>query len=135
MDMNGPEQFIYFLLLLTFLCGWAANNNVSIRDVYIDVGCRLVKTWQRYVLGHPNLPSSFGLIRIMVNWMHGSSHDIGCQLENNARYQDGAGWKVGESSEQLWSLLKVRGIGRMSSWGVSSLARSYCSVMQGSRML
>jgi hypothetical protein len=105
MDMHGPEQFIYFLILLAYLCRWAATHNVSIRDVYIDVGCRLVKTWQRYVAGQPDLAAA-GL-RIMVNWMHGSSHDIGCQLQNCGRFQEGAGRKVGENSEQLWSMLKV----------------------------
>lgn len=78
-----------------------------LRDVYIDFACRLSKTWQRFVSGYPELHDACPDLRIMVNWMHGSSHDLLCQLQNNGRFQEGAGRKVGENSEQLWSLTKV----------------------------
>ena len=43
----------------------------------------------------------------MVNWLHASSHELRCQLSNNARFKDGTAWAVGEQSEQLWSLTRV----------------------------
>ena len=47
-------------------------------------------------------------LRIMVNWMHGAAHELGCELENSARFKEGAARRVGENVEQVWSLLKVR---------------------------
>lgn len=46
-------------------------------------------------------------LEVMVNWMHGASHDLLCQLENCGRFKKGSAWSVGEQIEQLWSLLKV----------------------------
>jgi hypothetical protein len=46
-------------------------------------------------------------LRIMVNWMHGSAHELSCELQNSARYKEGAARRVGENVEQLWALLKV----------------------------
>lgn len=58
------------------------------------------------VLGE-ELPSTAHSIKLMVNWMHGASHDMACQLRNNGRFQAGAAWVVGEQIEQLWSMLRV----------------------------
>jgi hypothetical protein len=43
--------------------------------------------------------------------MHGSSHDLSCQIQNNGRYTIEAGHKHGEGCEQLWSMVKVKGEG------------------------
>ena len=59
------------------------------------------------VLGE-DLPISAHDIKIMVNWMHGASHDMSCQLRNNGRFQEGARSVVGEQAEQLWSMIRVR---------------------------
>lgn len=54
-------------------------------------------------------PQGASRIRLMVNWLHASSHDLRCQLSNNARFKEGTAWVVGEQSEQLWSLTRVSG--------------------------
>eukprot|EP00983_Pelagomonas_calceolata_P120249 1160687-Pelagomonas_calceolata.AAC.2 len=53
-----------------------------------------------------DVPNSAKDVRIMVNWLHASSHDLSCQILNSGRFMDGTGWVVGEQIEQLWSLLK-----------------------------
>ena len=40
-------------------------------------------------------------ITFMVNWMHGASHNIKCQLNNLGRYIDGAGHRDGENVEEF----------------------------------
>ncbi|KAL6759331.1 hypothetical protein V8C86DRAFT_1329021 [Haematococcus lacustris] len=45
-------------------------------------------------------------MRLMVNWMHGASHNMACQLKNNGRYLEGSAHRVGEQTEQHWSQLK-----------------------------
>ncbi|KAF5829011.1 hypothetical protein DUNSADRAFT_16713 [Dunaliella salina] len=79
----------------------------SLKNVYIDFGCRLSKTWERHLqdLGE-NVPATANAVRIMMNWLHASSHDLSCQILNNGRFMEGTGWVVGEQIEQLWSLLK-----------------------------
>eukprot|EP00983_Pelagomonas_calceolata_P071220 1151123-Pelagomonas_calceolata.AAC.2 len=70
--------------------------------IYVNFGCRLHKSWERYVKvcnGHSNL-------QIMVNWMHGAAHDMSCQMKNCGRFKEGTAWSVGEQIEQLWSLMK-----------------------------
>ena len=78
-----------------------------VRDVYIDFACRLSKTWQRFISKHSDLHPASKSLRIIVNWMHGSSPDLACHVQNNGRFKEGAGRKVGENNEQLWSLTKV----------------------------
>lgn len=99
-NMPTPEQFCFYLLSLGRL-----TKQCSELDVYIDFGCRFKVTWERYLasLDLPEKPD----VHIMVNWMHGASHQMSCQLQNCGRFQDGAGARVGEQMEQLWSLLKV----------------------------
>ena len=46
-DMRTPEQFIFYLIIIHALV-IAANH---IRDVYVDFGCQLKKTWERYLAG------------------------------------------------------------------------------------
>ncbi|KAL6753627.1 hypothetical protein V8C86DRAFT_2495025 [Haematococcus lacustris] len=99
-NMPTPEQFAFYLLALTAIMAYSCKV-----DFYIDFGCRLKITWARYVdaLGHP---PSWKDVRIMVNWMHGASHNQRCQVQNNGRHQPGSGWRYGEQCEQLWSMLK-----------------------------
>jgi hypothetical protein len=100
-NMPTNEQYCYYLLSLQQLVGSCTKL-----DVYIDFGCRLKKTWQRYV-HNQDIHLQEADVRILVNWMHGASHEMSCQLQNCGRYQTGAGWRHGEQLEQLWSLLKV----------------------------
>jgi hypothetical protein len=101
-NMPTHEQYCYYLLSLQQLVGQCDKL-----DVYIDFGCRLKKTWQRYVQDRDVHLQQCDL-RIMVNWMHGAAHEMSCQLQNCGRYQQAAGWRHGEQLEQLWSLLKVQ---------------------------
>lgn len=110
MDMHGSEQFIYYLVLLVALI----KACPALRDVYVDFACRLAVTWKRFLTNQASQffqskaeHDSAMLLRLIVNWMHGSSHNLSCQLQNNGRYKEGAGRKHGEGSEQLWSLTKV----------------------------
>jgi hypothetical protein len=99
--MPTPEQFCFYLLSLSSIV-----QQCSKLDVYIDFGCRLKVTWQRYLqlLHLPEQPD----VNIMVNWMHGASHEMSCQLQHCGRYQGGAGHRGGgEQMEQLFALLKV----------------------------
>jgi hypothetical protein len=110
LDMRGPEQFVYYLILLKYL---AEKAGCPVHHVYIDFACRLGKTWGRFIDAcGPEFdePTQLAMVHIvpLVNWMHGSSHDLQCQLRHSGRYHEGAGRKVGENSEQLWSMLKVR---------------------------
>jgi hypothetical protein len=112
-DMKTPEQFIYYLVLLKHLVKLCVQSSVHLRDVYVDFACRLFKTWMRFVDKQASMFKEGSEtmmardLRILVNWMHGSSHTLACQLLNNGRYIVDAGRKVGENSEQLWSMTKV----------------------------
>lgn len=111
-DMHAAEQFIYYLVIFCHLLRLCLEKGVAVRDVYVDFGCRLSKTWSRFISKQPQKLAAgthdmAASLRIIVNWMHGSSHDLACQLKNNGRYISNAGRKVGENSEQLWSMIKV----------------------------
>jgi hypothetical protein len=89
------------------------TSRPDLKYVYIDFGCRLGKTWERFVANngagwHRMVAQAARQLQITVNWMHGSSHQLRCQLKHSARYRDRAGRRVGEHTEQLWSMLKVR---------------------------
>lgn len=46
MDLRTPENFSYYLVFLD----WMVIFGGELRDVYIDFGCRLSKTWARCAL-------------------------------------------------------------------------------------
>ncbi|GIL61146.1 hypothetical protein Vafri_15552 [Volvox africanus] len=104
-DLRTSEQFSYYLHMLEYLI----RQRHDLQDVYIDFGCRIRSTWERFVAQHPDLPDEAASLRILVNWMHGAGHDLACQLQNSGRYTDEAGWRVGEEIEQLWSMGKPLG--------------------------
>ncbi|KAG2487245.1 hypothetical protein HYH03_014087 [Edaphochlamys debaryana] len=104
-DMQTPEQFAYYLLML----GHLVKERPDLKHVYIDFGCRFKHTWSRYVARQPDLPQSAAQLKIMVNWMHGAGHDLACQLTNSGRFTEGAGRQIGEEIEQLWSSTKPVG--------------------------
>ena len=113
-DMHGPEQFVYYLVFLKWLVKACAESGLSIQDVYVDFGCKLDKTWQRHLqkngdahfASDPEKAIALGL-RLLVNWMHGSSHELSCQILKNGRYTTGAGHMDGEGVERLWAETKV----------------------------
>jgi len=97
-DLRGPENFVYYMLMLL----WITMYCSSMSTVYVDFGCRLSKSWERL------LQRTFATskLTILVNWMHGASHDLACQIQNCGRFRGKTAWSVGEQIEQLWSLLK-----------------------------
>jgi len=115
-DMYGPEQFVYYLVYLKWLVKACHATGMSIQDIYVDFGCKLQKTWRRHLEknGQQHFDAetdqqlALGL-RLLVNWMHGSSHELSCQLQNSGRYTAEAGHKDGEGAERLWSDCKVSG--------------------------
>lgn len=104
-DMPDPENYSYYIYLLLQLL----QERSDLTDVYIDFGCRFKVTWERYLSLHPELPQHARDLRIMVNWLHAAGHDHACQLRNSGRYTPGAGRRVGEEAEQVWSMTKVPG--------------------------
>lgn len=113
-DMHGPEQFVYYLVFLKWLVKACVACGVLIHDIYVDFGCKLAKTWERFLekMGDVHFESLDELeaargLRLLVNWMHGSSHELACQLQNNGRYTEGAGHRYGEGIERLWAITKV----------------------------
>lgn len=102
--MPAPENFSLYLLALAHI----VSQRPDVGDVYIDFGCRIKGTWQRFVKAHPELRRAHdGQQRILVNWLHGSAHELSCQLINSGRFTVAAAWRVGEATEQLWSQTKV----------------------------
>ena len=113
--MWGPEQFIYYLVLLKWLVKSCVAAGIKVKDIYVDFACRLAKTWERYLdkKGDSQFQTEAERecargFRLLTNWMHGSSHEMSCQLQNNGRCADGAGHRDGEGSERLWADTKVR---------------------------
>jgi predicted phosphoadenosine phosphosulfate sulfurtransferase len=102
-------QFSYYLVAL----GEILPRTHSVGSVYIDFACKIKKTWKRYielVLADKLDPDTIEYLRsieLYVNWLHASGHNFECQISNSGRFQDGAGRRVGEQIEQLWSLIKV----------------------------
>jgi hypothetical protein len=131
-DLHGSEQFIYYLIIITALVTSCPNLGF----VYVDFACRLSVTWKRYLSKHGSrvfpsqeLLSAAKGLNLLVNWMHGSAHDLSCQLRNSGRYTVGAGRRHGEGSEQLWSLMKV------SNQGYSVVAVEVASLLIGADLI
>lgn len=95
----------------------ARGYGARIGDLYVDFACKLKVTFSNYIKvlqdhgegeeRNAAMLAAMREIRLLVNWMHGSSHELSCQVQHMGRYAEGAGRKVGENTEQLWSLLKV----------------------------
>ncbi|KAJ9511828.1 hypothetical protein QJQ45_004385 [Haematococcus lacustris] len=79
---EDTKQFVYYLLAVALLLRQCCGV-LHILDLYIGFACRFQVTWARYaaVLG-----VNTERVRLVVNWMHGASHNMACQLKNNGRY-------------------------------------------------
>ncbi len=110
-DLRTHEAFSYYIIMFATLTPLLH----TVRDIYVDFGCRLQSTWARYYALHkgteelsaakyPHLEA----VRILVNWMHAAGHVLACQLVHSGRFSEGAARRIGEMTEQLWSLVKVR---------------------------
>ena len=73
--------------------------------VYLDFGCRFGR---HYRLRDDPGPANeiWQRVRILVPWMHSQGHVIQCRLTDGGMYADGAGFVVGEQTEQLWAVMK-----------------------------
>ncbi|KAL6754406.1 hypothetical protein V8C86DRAFT_2703194 [Haematococcus lacustris] len=105
-NMRTAEQFVYYLIALALLLQ-QCSSMLYLMHVYIDFACQLKITWARYAAV---LHLDTERMRLMVNWMHGASHNMACQLKNNGRYLEGSAHQVGEQTEQHWSQLKLSDI-------------------------
>lgn len=86
-DLYVPECFSYYLIILTHILVAAMG---AIKTVYIDFACRLTHTYQRhlqhtYRQEQAQAPSALADVNLCVNWMHASSHNMECQLQNSGR--------------------------------------------------
>jgi Kyakuja-Dileera-Zisupton transposase len=114
-NMLTPENFGMYLLIFSSIL----PRLRTVRDVYVDFGCKLRVTWARYLAQERARPGGeegplstqqsphLSRVRILVNWMHASSHKLSCQLTNSARYAVNAARRVGEMMEQTWAMFKV----------------------------
>jgi hypothetical protein len=107
-DMPTTEQFIYYLINMMYLC------IASPCMFYVDFACKLRPTWKWFVGACARAQLATGQAlenmrnsNLLVNWMHGSSHVPSGQLNNCGRHVEGAGRRIGENAEQLWSQIKV----------------------------
>ncbi|KAL6744936.1 hypothetical protein V8C86DRAFT_2996333 [Haematococcus lacustris] len=89
--MRTAEQFVYYLIALALLLQ-QCSSMLYLMHVYIDFACQLKITWARYAAV---LHLDTERMRLMVNWMHGASHNMACQLKNNGRYLEGSAHRVG----------------------------------------
>ncbi|KAL6748596.1 hypothetical protein V8C86DRAFT_2873784 [Haematococcus lacustris] len=109
-SMAGDVQGLSHTCKATLSCSnpTAVSTATAKRcDITGVVGCTCChgKTWMRYVAAR-GLPAAWADVKMWVPWMHAASHDQTCQLANNARYQMGAAFRVGEQAEQTWAMLK-----------------------------
>jgi len=113
-DLDTPENFTYYLLCMLSTITAALDAGENIGDIYIDFGCKLKKTWARFIETleereeiTSELARELSQVRVLVDWLHANAHDLKCQLENSGRYTTGAATVVGEMTEQLWAMTKV----------------------------
>lgn len=79
----------------------------KVDEVILDYACRFKKTWARYAEGKGMSVPGADDIKFRVNWMHGASHNLYCQLQNLGRFIKGAGHREGEGIERFNKWLKV----------------------------
>jgi len=109
-DMRTEEQYIYFIIMITTMLYGMHLVGGKIDEVFLDYACRFKKTWARYAGPEGKGCSVPGAnnFKFLVNWMHGSSHNLYCQLLNLGRYIKGSGHRDGEGIERFNKWLKVR---------------------------
>ncbi len=105
-DVEAKEHFSVYLEQLKTVILEAGGK---VKHVYIDFACQLGVTWKRY-LEQQKLTDTemYTQVQLLVNFLHAGGHILACQLKFSGRHTKGAAWHVGEQTEQLWALLKVR---------------------------
>lgn len=104
-DMRTPESFRYFLALVH----WLAEVRPDVADIYIDVGCRLRPTLERFIAMLPDDERTRVLanVRLVVDWLHMEDHGELCRITNGGKFLELAARRIGISAEHCWSFTKV----------------------------
>jgi len=114
-DMPTSEMFCYYIIGLHRLLRLRPGQ----MHVYVDFACRLASSADSFMRALPEhytmdghvyrkaeIMAAWQEVKMYVNWMHGSSHKMSCQLQHCGRFQLNAAHVVGEQTEQLWSNTK-----------------------------
>ncbi|MCX6043446.1 MAG: hypothetical protein NTV69_20235 [Caldilinea sp.] len=92
----------------------------DVQFIYLDLMCRFADKVDAVIkdLQERNvLPPGDVKPRLLLPWMHAFDHNKECQRDFNPMLQEGVGRRVGEQTEQFWSLIKAFAkIGRYLSW-------------------
>lgn len=100
--MVTPENHTYYEHLLELLI----QSRPDLQIVFLDLACRFRGRWRLLLDRLRELVAGVDDIRLMLPMMHAFDHDMACQLQNSALYQEGAARRVGEQTEELWSEIK-----------------------------
>eukprot|EP00887_Chlorella_sp_A99_P007383 scaffold2.g7383.t1 len=105
----SAEQHAFYDALFSALLLARAD----ICHIYLDLACRYAGAFQRLLHGMVDrseiAPAVARRIRLLVPWMHAFDHDLSCQLLYRGLDLKGAGRRIGEGTEHLWSLVKPVG--------------------------
>lgn len=81
----------------------------DVLDFYLDIGCRYDARFRQLLeelISEGRITPSSRQARMLVPWMHAFDHNLECQLAYSGLYAVGAGRRIGETTEQLWSETK-----------------------------
>jgi hypothetical protein len=114
--MPGHEQHSFYQEIVTGLL----ETRPDVKFIYLDLMCRfapkilaVIEDLQRRGV----LPEGDVKPMLMLPWMHAFDHNKECQRVFNPLFQMLAGRRVGEQTEQFWSLIKpFAKIARYMSW-------------------
>ncbi len=118
--MPFPENYTYYDYLLNAIVTTDGGKVFVFLDVYLDFSCAFGKHWKnagrdtRYTNipagASPTLDEVEKRVRFLVPWLHAHAHIEVCQYKNGGLYagpsaggHPGAGHRVGEQMEQVWS--------------------------------
>jgi hypothetical protein len=97
--MPTPEQFTFYH---TIINGVLLPQH-DVMDLYLDFGCQYKRSWHSVTDEQAQAERT---PRFIVPWMHARSHGTTCYLANSGLFQAGAGRRVGEQMEHVWSATK-----------------------------
>ena len=105
LPMTTPENHHYYNVLLEHFL----RSRPDVADIYLDLMCRYhgkLKLIIQKLKGEGVLPPSADYINMLLPMMHAFDHDQDCQLKFSGLFAEGAGRRVGEQTEVLWSEVK-----------------------------
>ena len=99
---NTHECYLFYDVILDAII--AVRPDVTF--VYLDFGCRFGRHYR--LRDDARLTAAIrARVRFLVPWMHSQGHVIQCRLKDGGMYAEGAGYVVGEQTEQLWAVMKA----------------------------